>query len=196
MGKENRWSKVPQWSGFVYRGFKKCQTNEIWLESDFWVFLYFQIDVLLHCQQVFKECCVGMLWCRHASSLQLFFPLLRTASCRDGPELALFFGLPPDHSTLGLITKTSIPVWSWSHSVRTLTRNMWSCPDTQSEETQSLHSLYFSPFPSPFPPFSHSFLLTLLLASLLGFCPSIFNCAALLLGPLFLYVSLPDIALF
>lgn len=72
---------------------------------------------------------------------------------------------------------------------------MWSCPDTQSEETQSLHSLYFSPFPSPFPHFSHSFLLTLLLDSLLGFCPSIFNCAALLLGPLFLYVSLPDIFL-
>lgn len=71
------------------------------------------------------------------------------------------FRLPPDHSTLGLITITSIPVWSWSHSVRTLMRNMWSCPDTQSEETQSL-TPSFSPLSSSLPPFlffflSHSF---------------------------------------
>lgn len=84
----------------------------------------------------------------------IFSPGLRTASCGDGPELAVFFGLPPDHSKLGLITKTSIPVWSWSHSVRTLMRNMWSCPDTQSEETQSLTPSFSPPFhlPSPLSP--------------------------------------------
>lgn len=85
-----------------------------------------------------------------------------TARCGDGPQLVVFFGLPPDHSTLGLITKTSILVWSWSHSVRTLMRNMWSCPDTQSEETQSFTPSVSPPFPSPFPlPFSYSFLHTL-----------------------------------
>lgn len=36
------------------------------------------------------------------------------------------------------------------------------------------HSLFFSPFPSPFPPFSHSFLLTLFRSILYSFCPCIF----------------------
>lgn len=71
----------------------------------------------------------------------------------------MFSGLPPDHSTSALITKTSILVWSCSHSVRTLMRNMWSCPDTQSEETQSFTPSVSLPFPSPFPPLSHSFCL-------------------------------------
>ena len=117
---------------------------------------------------------------------------LRTASAGDGPELVLFFGLPPDHSKLGLITKTSIPVWSWSHSVRTLMRNMWSCPDTQSEETQSL-SPSFSPPSSSLPPFSHSFVFTLSCFTLyIFFCRQVwsFNDEAALLGPHFFFVIL------
>lgn len=81
----------------------------------------------------------GALWRARSPRWDVFpLPGLRTASGGDGPALAVFFGPPADHSTLGLIAKTSISVWSWSHSVRTLMRNMWSCPDTQSEETQSL----------------------------------------------------------
>lgn len=97
------------------------------------------------------------------------------------------FGLPPDHSTLGLITKTSILVWSWSHSVRTLMRNMWSCPDTQSEETKSLVPCFTSPFPSPFPPFFlHFFPFTIVFTWVaILFCSSsvVFMCLSLTLFP-------------
>lgn len=103
---------------------------------------------------------------------------LRGQPSRAEPSRPCCSGLPPDHSTSALITKTSILVWSCSHSVRTLMRNMWSCPDTQSEETQSFTPSVSPPFPSPFPPFSHSFCLahTLSLAPLsAAFCPLVFE---------------------
>lgn len=88
-----------------------------------------------------------------------YWVYLMTEGCGDGSVPALFFRLPPDHSTLSLIIKTSILVWSWSHSVRTLMRNMWSCPDTLSEETQSLVPSFSPSFLLPSPLF-YSLLLT------------------------------------
>lgn len=113
-------------------------------------------------------CTVNIIRCCHS-----FFLVWR--SFGDGHGWGLFFRLPPDHCTLGLITKTSIPVWSWSHSVRTLMKNMWSCPDTVRGNPIPLHP----PFPSPFPLFIHSFFLTLYI-----FCCLVSSChnVALLLG--------------
>lgn len=113
-----------------------------------------------------------VVWrCGFVRSGELFFSRV----WGDGPAPALFSGLPPDHSKLGLITKTSIPVWSWSHSVRTLMRNMWSCPDTQSEETQSL-SPSFSPPSSSLPPLSHYFFRTLSCFTLyISFCRRVWS---------------------
>lgn len=107
--------------------------------------------------------------CTSEVSAVIFFPGFEDSELKRWSWIGPVFRLPPDHSTMGLITITSIPVWSWSHSVRTLMRNMWSCPDTQSEETQSL-TPSFSPLSSSLPPFSSSFFLTLFCFTRWVFC--------------------------
>lgn len=95
---------------------------------------------------------------RYVTSLQPFSSLVGGQRAQEMVLNWQRFGASTRPQHVCLMTKTSILVWSWSHSVRTLMRNMWSCPDTLSEETQSF-TPSFSP-PSPYSPilsFSLSF---------------------------------------
>lgn len=119
----------------------------------------------------------------------IFFPGIEDSELLRWSRSGHVFGLPPDHSTLGLITKTSIPVWSWSHTVRTLMKNMWSYPDTQSEETQSLTPSFSPPFHLP-SPISSILSCSISFTALSTFSVGLVFIVLMLLGPLFLYASL------
>lgn len=95
---------------------------------------------------------------RYVTSVQPFSSLVGGQQAQEIVLNWRRFGASTRPQHVCLITKTSILVWSWSHSVRTLMRNMWSCPDTLSEETQSF-TPSFSPLPPTLPFFlSHSLL--------------------------------------
>lgn len=102
---------------------------------------------------------------RYVTSLQPFSSLVGGQRAQEMVLNWQRFGASTRPQHVCLITKTSILVWSWSHSVRTLMRNMWSCPDTLSEETQS-----FTPSFSPPSPYSPILSFSLSFASLSTFC--------------------------